>query len=291
MNNKKKLLIKVLLIVLAVIVAAGGIVCLIGKPHITDGTLYLSVYKGKSGITAGDLILVNSEHIYNEKNTPKLVSIIDKKNSSYLVRNSDAQLAEITVKQFNKLFKAFKKETGIENACINSAYRSYSDQQSIYNSQIEAYGSAYAESYCALPGYSEHHTGLAADLVLLDGEEIYAIGSISEYKWLVQNAKNYGFIIRYPSDKVAVTGISSEPWHFRYVGVEHAYAMETENLCLEEYTAFIESYSSENPYYSYTNDGTYKIYYCSGSKVTIPLFKSYDISGNNVDGYVVSFKA
>ena len=84
------------------------------------------------------------------------------------------------------------------------------------------------------PGTSEHHTGLAFDLAIT-GEASF--GATKQSVWLAQHCWEYGFIIRYPSDKTAITRISYEPWHVRYVGTEHALIMRDENLCLEEYIA------------------------------------------------------
>ena len=82
------------------------------------------------------------------------------------------------------------------------------------------------------PGSSEHHTGLAFD-VAITGEASF--GATKQSVWLAQHCWEYGFILRYPADKTAITGISYEPWHIRYVGREHAMIMRIENLCLEEY--------------------------------------------------------
>lgn len=289
-KKKKHIFRKFLLILIALIVVAGAVACVIGHPHVSDGTVYFTVIKGKSGISAGDLILVNAEHVYDFDKTPELVNIAAKKNNAYLVRNDSAQLEKTTLKQFNKMFKAFKKDTGVKNICINSAYRNYADQQDIYNSRVESYGSAQANAYCALPGFSEHHTGLAADLVLLDGDEVIPVGNIPEYQWILNNAENYGFVVRYAADKIAVTGISNEPWHFRYVGKAHATAMNTLHLCLEEYIEYIKNYSCDNCYTSYTSGASYKIYYCEGPKLTVPLFRPFSVSGNNVDGYIVTHR-
>ena len=83
----------------------------------------------------------------------------------------------------------------------------------------------------ALPGHSEHHTGLAVDFNGVNRE----FEDTEEYAWLMENAWRYGFIQRYPEEKTEITGIIFEPWHYRYVGREHAEAMWREDLCLEEY--------------------------------------------------------
>lgn len=122
-----------------------------------------------------------------------------------------------------------------ENKCvINSAYRDVAEQQAIWDTRYKnyldkGYSTKAAEELVAQgvlpPGSSEHHTGLAIDL-----------GSTTEgYAWLAEHAPEYGFILRYPEDKIHWTGIMYERWHFRYVGRELALELQTNNLTVEEY--------------------------------------------------------
>ncbi len=128
---------------------------------------------------------------------------------------------------------------------ICSAYRSHASQTANFESQIKAYAGAkysfadaytYTSRYIAIPGTSEHQTGLAVDFItpgymyLDDGFE-----NTDAYKWLSENSYKYGFILRYPSSKAAETGINYEPWHFRFIGFENAEDIYNSGLCLEEY--------------------------------------------------------
>ena len=88
--------------------------------------------------------------------------------------------------------------------------------------------------YYALPGESEHESGLAADIHHLSCATL-AFADTAEYRWLSENAHKYGYILRYPEGKEAVTGIAFEPWHFRYVGREAAEEIYRAGLCLEEF--------------------------------------------------------
>jgi D-alanyl-D-alanine carboxypeptidase len=93
-----------------------------------------------------------------------------------------------------------------------------------------------AKKWVAMPGYSEHHTGLALDIVTPAYQVLNAgFAQTDAAVWMAQNAYRYGFIIRYPADKVDVTGIGYEPWHVRYVGKANAKAIFEQGLCLEEY--------------------------------------------------------
>lgn len=87
------------------------------------------------------------------------------------------------------------------------------------------------------PGASDHNLGLAVDFNNVDNNFKQTKG----YKWLIKNAESYGFVLRYPEEKVRITGISYEPWHWRYVGKEHAKKMNELNMCLEEYVEYLDN--------------------------------------------------
>ena len=89
----------------------------------------------------------------------------------------------------------------------------------------------------------------------------------------------------------AITEIDYESWHFRYVGIPNATAMVNEGLCLEEYIDFIKNYTAGGLHYQVTTaDGIYDIYYADSVQVPVPQMQSYEISGNNVDGFIVTVK-
>ena len=130
---------------------------------------------------------------------------------------------------------------------VREGYRTREDQQSIMDNRIEAYEAEgyseeeaieFAKQYVAEPGTSEHELGISVD--------INANNEVSEddtiYTWLDENAYKYGFIKRYPENKIDITGINNEPWHYRYVGLKAAQEMKEMDLCLEEYL----DYLSEN---------------------------------------------
>ena len=117
------------------------------------------------------------------------------------------------------------------NIPLLSGFRSYSRQQTLYNNYVARDGQALADTYSARPGHSEHQSGLAFDIGKLDNN----YGETAAGKWLAQNAHNYGFIIRYLKGKESITGFQYEPWHVRYVGVEHATNIYNQGITLEEY--------------------------------------------------------
>ena len=134
------------------------------------------------------------------------------------------------------MFEAAEKE-GM-TLYIESGYRSYEHQTRTYNSVKKARGEEYADKYVAKPGHSEHQTGLAMDITNIDhmdDDHEKQLGTMPEGIWLRDNAHRFGFILRYPEDKVDTTGYNYEPWHFRYVGVNLATALNEAGLTLDEY--------------------------------------------------------
>lgn len=141
------------------------------------------------------------------------------------------------------------------NLMVCSAYRSVARQEVLYNNKVNEYiGYGYSEeearqiagTIVAPPGTSEHATGLAADIVSVNYQVLDdGFESTPEFAWLQEHAADYGFVLRFPSNKQDVTDIIYEPWHYRYVGVEHAHRMNELGLCLEEYVA-LSSFGVEN---------------------------------------------
>ncbi len=169
-------------------------------------------------------------------------SINDKYTSG---SDSSKYLDERIVEHFESMCKA-AADDGITLISI-SAYRSYNYQLSLYNRRVErcmredglseADAKKKAATIVALPGTSEHHLGLAVDINSVET----SFEDTAAFRWLQQNAENYGFILRYPKDKQDITKIIYEPWHYRYVGVEHAKAMNDLGMCMEEYVEYLSS--------------------------------------------------
>ena len=131
------------------------------------------------------------------------------------------------------------------NPLICSSYRTIEKQKTLFQNKVnsylsQGYSNAQAENeaakWVARPGTSEHHTGLAVDIVSMDYQLLdEAQENTPEQQWLMQNSYKYGFILRYPNDKSGITGIYYEPWHYRYVGKEAAREIYEQGICLEEY--------------------------------------------------------
>ncbi len=123
-----------------------------------------------------------------------------------------------------KQMAAAMKKAGAGTLWLNSGYRSYSTQVDVHARQVKALGLAAGERLAARPGYSEHQTGLAADVSAIgQGCSIQVcFAKTKAGKWLAANAWQYGWILRYENGQTSVTGYQFEPWHFRYVGIDMA---------------------------------------------------------------------
>ncbi|MCL2260017.1 MAG: M15 family metallopeptidase [Fibromonadales bacterium] len=150
-----------------------------------------------------------------------------KKTTRYtFTLRSDAQ------EQFNKM-RAATAKLGM-NLSIASGYRSYGEQKRLYD-YYKSKEPAKADGYSARPGHSEHQTGLAADINTTLTSARFE--NAREYKWLIENAHKYGFILRYPKGKEWITGFKFEPWQWRYVGEQAATEIKNLDITLEEYHA------------------------------------------------------
>ena len=208
--------------------------------------------------------------------------------------------------------EAFYNETGSNDMIIVSGYRNVQSQRDIYNDRVASQGEELAALYVATPGYSEHHTGLAMDLSFYTDEG--ASVSIENYEhgsWIDANCADYGFVLRYPSDKVDITKIGYEFWHYRYVGLPHADIMTAKQLCLEEYVEYIKQYTTDTKLLWVQENGLLAdvsstalpgegtlVYYVPMTEgettdIRVPrgnIFQNTEISGNNADGFIVTVR-
>jgi D-alanyl-D-alanine carboxypeptidase len=135
------------------------------------------------------------------------------------------------------MFAASRSEAGL-GLSVQSAYRSYETQVRVYNDDVAANGREYADTDTARPGHSEHQTGLAVDISAVPANCSLdaCFGQTAQGRWLAANAWRFGFLLRYPADKVDVTGFTYEPWHFRYIGADLAAELhKTGVTTLEEF--------------------------------------------------------
>lgn len=193
------------------------------------------------------LMLLNKQNPVDSDFEPSSLTVIPAElvnpdKSSYVTLDMDFT----ALKALEAMMKELRAE-GFGEIFVTSAYRSYSYQSGLYNRYIEqemdkdpslSYEQAKAivETYSAIPGYSEHHTGLCIDFITTDMVELTNVFAEKEvYDWLCANAWKFGFILRYPEDKIGVTEYDYESWHWRFVGRSHALEMLRSGECFEEY--------------------------------------------------------
>lgn len=230
-------------------------------------------------VTRGNLVLVNKDHPLDQGAVPKdIVTLFENKDlmHGYVVLDNTIRLSRSVAEKFGDMVEA-AGEDGINRFMISSGYRDEGEQEQLYREK--------GSDYALPPGYSEHNLGLSMDI----GSTQQSIDRSPEGKWLKEHAWAHGFILRYPEDKTEITGIQYEPWHFRYVGQPHSMIMKELNLTLEEYLDYLKEQSS----YRTTVDGKeYEIKYVpvtsKDMEIEIPAGSEYEISGNNIDGIIVT---
>ncbi len=253
---------------------------------------FTAVLKTQNDIYNGKLILVNGSNPYKSADPEKMVGIYDNKKSSYKVSDTTDTMSKDIVVPLNSMLDAFYSKTGNDDVTILCGFRSVELQQKLFTQEVAEKGETEAVHWVARPGTSEHHTGLAVDFgVYTDSGEYHTYDGTGDFAWINQNCYKYGFIVRYQTEKKSITGIYNEPWHFRYVGVPHATEMTKLGLCLEEYMEYLRKYTCKNPLVINTDDGSkYETYFCQGLTVYVPKSGSYEVSGNNSDGFIVTVK-
>ena len=175
----------------------------------------------------GGILLVNEDNPLSADYVPEaLVNLYEERHSFRLAR-SDIYVTRETYEAMEKMFAA-AEDDNVNGFIVTSGYRDYQRQKEIFEESEP--GDAQP------PGASEHQTGLCFDVTTEtnDGFE-----STEQYAWLRAHAHEYGFIQRYPANKAHITGISYEPWHYRYVGVKAATAIREQDITLEEYVGAV----------------------------------------------------
>lgn len=190
------------------------------------------------------LTLINTSHMLASDYIP------DDLTEFIYTRNDRAKqkLRLAAAKSLEAMFKEMYA-AGFDDVTVTSGYRSYDYQTTLFNNEIASLRSTYgdkaeqkAAEAVAIPGSSEHQSGLCADLHNLSAASV-SFEKQDAYKWLYSHCADFGFILRFPKDKTDITGIMFEPWHYRFVGRYHAQRIMSTGLCLEEY---MEQYNSSN---------------------------------------------
>lgn len=207
----------------------GTNVSYVNKTKAKDGkVIYTTKYPTSLGVIVNKKIYLPKTYVPKNLVYPKTSFLFKEKIEKRKLRQEAAAALE-------KMFTAAKKDKVYLSGV--SAYRSYATQAAIFDRYVKRDGYEKARTYSAIPGTSEHQTGLGIDVSGSSGKCAAAscFANTKEAKWLDKNSANFGYIIRYPKGKEYVTGYKYEPWHIRYVGTAVAKEMKNKNLTLEEY--------------------------------------------------------
>lgn len=211
------------------------------EPEIIEITEGYSVLNFTGQVDDWRLKMANRLNII-EDYTPNVTAI----GSQYCQYGDSYEIDERVYDDLIDMITAAEND-GVDLIAV-SAYRSFSSQQRLYERKVQTYldqgysqkkAEDIAGTIVAVPGTSDHNLGLAVDFNYL--EQHYE--NTEELVWLKENAEKYGFVMRYAKDKESYTGVIYEPWHYRYVGKEHAKIMNEKNMCLEEYVKYLSKNS------------------------------------------------
>ncbi|MBQ6180707.1 MAG: M15 family metallopeptidase [Ruminococcus sp.] len=234
----------------------------------------------------GSLILVNEAHEYSfESEDTELQTLYDHIQTEYYsVSDYVTQLDSKTIEQLNSLMGDFYQATNCDYLTVIGGYRTLEEQNDRYNNGYSKFKG----------GYSDYHTGRSFDIGVFpkNGQSSGYYTPTGDYSWFDEHAADYGFIVRFPEGKEQYTGEEGRTHTYRYVGVPHAVYMKQSGLCLEEYIDEVKTHNSEDPITVTVDSKLYSIYYEPASAgdtvVTVPSNKTYTVSGNNVDGFIIT---
>ncbi|MPW24353.1 D-alanyl-D-alanine carboxypeptidase family protein [Alkalibaculum sp. M08DMB] len=240
----------------------------------------------RNDVYTGNLVLVNERYPLVSQRKVKLIPA--NVNHSSIFMEPDAVTA---------LSNILSNINCTDEIVPVSGYRSKEEQEQIYVDSLKENGQEYTEKYVALPQCSEHQTGYAVDLSFKKGV-IDFICPDFPYDGICEmfrkTAPKYGFVERYQSGKEDITGIAHEPWHFRFVGYPHSEIIINRGLSLEEYIDFIRQYPyGGKPLEIIGGKATIHVFYapiqlCDQILLNMPEHCFYQVSGNNVDGFIIT---
>lgn len=274
-------------------------------PVVTWHDDYTNIFVSNSDIEVGSLILVNFENDYAlaDSSSLKLRVLADTTghNTYFVLKNRSVKvrqdvrnaLREMIFALVDNNLDTLGKDSSSDRVLISSGHRTIADQTKLYEDESND------EDLIALPGYSEHHTGYAVDLKIWTSDGKTIDMRENEQEWLAAHCAEYGFVVRYDGSKYEITGILDETWHYRYVGVPHATYMMENGLCLEEYLELLRTnYAYPNEPLAFTaGEDDYLVYYVEASADSTTLVSvppesvgTYEISGDNMNGFIVTVK-
>ncbi len=254
----------------------------------------------------GDLILINIDHPYVFPESQPQTVLYGNKSPTYMLSTIAISLNTELFPIFDRFLSDFAEATGCREVLVTSGYRTYEFQEELYNSRVASQGAEMAALYVALPGHSEHHAGLAIDMVIFTDGRQYYFSEYDKASWIIENAPEYGFFQRYTEDKQPITRCAPEPWHYRYVGTPHARLITDSGMCFEEYHDYLHTFTWDGERLLVAADGTisatdgydlpaqgYMIYTVPAeegdvTQIPLPPDLPYSVSGDNDHGFIVT---
>ena len=249
----------------------------------------------------GNLFLINHNYpVAEEYKANKMLNLADYTSNCLRVSANDMYIDEVVFNPLQSMLNDIYAD-GADKLVLISTYRSYQTQTMLFQNRVDAIVSSLGlenaekqvAASTAVPGSSEHQTGLAIDFSTLNYMTLtQAFANSNEGHWLTNNSWKYGFVVRYAMDKMSITGIIYEPWHLRYVGVPHAEIMYKSGLCLEEYMDYI--CREQMLYFSDYQGYTHQIYFFNSINSEDLLSFLYlsdrinSISGDGKGGIIVT---
>lgn len=249
------------------------------QPDATAIPKYKEIRVEQDQVYQGDLLLVNKNDPIHSEAVPS--DVIHLSSHKYLVegyrlQDNSIELSENAAEAFNEMVQAASSDN-VKHFMIKSGYRSLEKQGKLAKEK--------GHDDDALPDcFHEHHLGTALDVTSTQMK----IDQSPEGTWLQENAWKYGFILRYPREKVTITGVPYNSMHYRFVGLPHSAIMQERQLSMEEYVNNLQETKEVS---GTINGGDYKIYYYpleSSIMIQVPTNGKYVLSGDNQGGVIVT---
>lgn len=284
----------------------------IGPPSAIRKPALEEIVVSNADVHTGNLILVNYDYAFVFPDSQPQTLLYGNRakdengKSVYALSRADISLNAELFPIFDGLLLDFYRASGCRDVLITSGFRTFDFQKQLMADRIASQGEEVARQYVAEPGHSEHHAGLAVDMVIFSGGQQYFFPEYDLAAWLVENLPAYGFILRYTDEFQEVTRCASEPWHYRYVGTPHAQLVTTMGIPFEEYHTYLRQFTwndtrllihpdgsvSETDGLDLPEDG-FMVYYVPAEEgdttsVPVPPEYAYEISGTNTDGFFVT---
>lgn len=225
----------------------------------------------------GVLVPASRENPIVPENSNASVNLVEYGNDYYSVIGEDVHLNKDAADSLNKMMEDYFKATGYTDFVVYGTTSTYTGE----------------DSPCQID-FPDSAGGNTIDVALIGYDSMLTYDGYDLEGWLIENCMNYGYIVRYPSGKEAVTKEQYCPWHLRYVGQPHAFVMTANNMCLEEYVEYIRRFNIDKPFECSVDNDVYHIYSVpSNGDVTyinVPQKKIYSISGDGSTGFIVCVK-